>query len=1437
MKRQTNTRIEQRKMKNQTKRNAFVLLGVLACLVLVCTVYNLILPALTMANDTYCGNPEHEHTLACYSNPEADVEGVADWEATLPKATGNLRQDMTGIAESQKGYRESEKNYQVEGTDVKKGYSRYGSWFGDPYGDWNLYFTEFVANYAKASLPVVESPDALMVSLKADGRWLKPSDQRVLPGDVVFYQENGKTMTGILKASDGKNRLELIAGDVENQVKRVVFAKNDPQVLGVGTLVKPEPIPKKAASEAIREGVSADVGEKKSGKKLFALSAPKAASVDMTSMIRSVVMQYNKNGRWEKIWDGQDLSKESEIRVRIDYELNGKTLGDGRNTVTYQIPNQIKLLEEESGKVYNSEGVEVGTYQISGSGLITITFYDEFVDSNAKGYPIQGSVTFHGKVNTSQSEGDEEVAIDFTDDIVIHVNMKDKEELKGNLNVKKEAVKMEQSGLIQYTVKVSSSQGTFDQVVLTDTMEGLTYESGFQVKTGSGAPVHVSNPPRKGAKKYEITLPQMKPNDSYEITYIGRADTDAMLGYGNNMLAKNSAVAASKNSSKHTISSTGSSTTPFEGVKKDGVYDAQKDLITWTVRVNGDRLDLSGWELRDKISGAEAPKKAILIDSSGRKTEITLPYTFPNGSRDAYTIQYTTKPLHNNVGDDRVVNQVALYKDNAEHASAVKEIGVGTYNPVEKKAGKPKLEKGAVVTPWTITVHGMEGVLGEVRIHDLLPESSAQGEYFTRAQLEDAKQIITKTMQENGITISDWKVCLFGTGGDMQEWNTESSNDRYRGFEYRIETKKPRNTSVSYTVKTSAVPKNEEMTLKNRAGVSGKVAVEVNTKYTPETLMLKKTDPSPGGNNRPISVHQYNELYQGETNWHVDLKVPEKQWNEDVTLTEHLPQGCQLINLVITAGRETRTDVSRDLFHKENAEASLRFMGGGKDSAMQFQKTGQKLTIQIPKGLHDYANGTYRFNIYVKMTDEVAWSGKENSALREATLTNKVEAQNTDTHVNAEQTQIIQQKKLDEVISKTGKLGENNVVTYTIPVNPEALDLIAESDVLYVTDVMSHTDNKALHANLVPGSVKYTTADGKVVVPKYTYHEKQNDGWEGRNSYRLRIELPDETALSVSYQYRFSGSTSQKNIPVSNKAILEGLGEGNGVYDNRISLELQDSGATANIKGILIYKVDENDQGHFLEGAEFALSRYDSAKKDYVPVKNKDGGTTFTSDGKGRLRLTEETVEAVLYNTAYKLVETKAPKGYTVNPTPYYFYLDQPDTNTYPVSKPDGFKGDCLYDGSLVYFTDAPQKTDLELIKVWKDEDGSDLADPKVKEVTVTVYREVEGGEKEAVKTVTVKASEDWKATVSGLPLTEVNEDGTPGAVYLYSVEEEPVEGFRVSYDHKDVHQGRVTITNTKEAGYVLPETGGSGLFPYLAGGAALMILAVVLAVRKRMQV
>ncbi len=204
-----------------------------------------------------CNMPEHAHSLACCSNPAADVETREDWEHTLETValTGNWSKDVLAVAGSQLGYTESEKNYLVsQDTQAINGYTRYGAWYGDAYADWSAIFAAFCLSYAQ--IPGDQMPQ------DADyQKWIeKLSGQEAgyaqydlyrasesyapTPGDLVFFDrdqdgkadhvgfvesllyDEGTEITVDQAAPTGEAELvelRVIEGDAGDQVQRVTY--------------------------------------------------------------------------------------------------------------------------------------------------------------------------------------------------------------------------------------------------------------------------------------------------------------------------------------------------------------------------------------------------------------------------------------------------------------------------------------------------------------------------------------------------------------------------------------------------------------------------------------------------------------------------------------------------------------------------------------------------------------------------------------------------------------------------------------------------------------------------------------------------------------------------------------------------------------------------------------------------------------------------------------------------------------------------------------------------------------------------------------------------------------------------------------------------------------------------------------------------------------
>ena len=119
-----------------------------------------------------CGKEEHIHTMACMSDETADLETEEYWRDLINVL--NLRgesysEDLLAIADSQIGYSESIRNFEVlDNENSKNGITRYGQWYGNPYGNWNAMFVAFCLNYAGVSsniIPYNSGVEAWMVDL------------------------------------------------------------------------------------------------------------------------------------------------------------------------------------------------------------------------------------------------------------------------------------------------------------------------------------------------------------------------------------------------------------------------------------------------------------------------------------------------------------------------------------------------------------------------------------------------------------------------------------------------------------------------------------------------------------------------------------------------------------------------------------------------------------------------------------------------------------------------------------------------------------------------------------------------------------------------------------------------------------------------------------------------------------------------------------------------------------------------------------------------------------------------------------------------------------------------------------------------------------------------------------------------------------------------
>ena len=189
-----------------------------------------------------CTLEEHTHSLACYADPTADVETAEIWEQTFGDVTltGDWRLDALAIARSQLGYAESTKNYVLaEDGQTLMGYTRYGAWKGDPYGDWNALFAAFCLHYGGAENIPTDKDCGSWAAALADA-FLPAQSHQTAPGELVFFDRDGDgtadwvaIVAEVTAGEEGApSGITVIAGDVDNAVQQRSYALEDPTILG-----------------------------------------------------------------------------------------------------------------------------------------------------------------------------------------------------------------------------------------------------------------------------------------------------------------------------------------------------------------------------------------------------------------------------------------------------------------------------------------------------------------------------------------------------------------------------------------------------------------------------------------------------------------------------------------------------------------------------------------------------------------------------------------------------------------------------------------------------------------------------------------------------------------------------------------------------------------------------------------------------------------------------------------------------------------------------------------------------------------------------------------------------------------------------------------------------------------------------------------------------
>ena len=475
-----------------------------------------------------CGLKEHTHTASCYSDESADIENKSDWEATIPTLSGNWAEDVVSIAQSQLGYEESTANFKLaDDGETRKGYTRYGAWYGNKYGDWSAMFASFCLNYAEIpskTVPVNSGSTAWITKLKQQKLYKAAANYNPTAGDLVFLDTDSDGRAdhvGIITKTKTAS-FTAVVGDSNDAVEENTYKRSSDAIIGYCALpenpkqktdaesttaakASEEKTTEESAGESTKTKSStktenktetAETGSsieqklsdgsgsslmKSAKKKVSSKSAKRAATTqnaaegmrtasyaDFSSYVTSMEgtgTKYDKNtGNYEtNLKTNFTISKEQIKSDNYSYELK---YPEGIIVPDELLNNEYRLLDEQQQ--------QAGTYSFvkntDGTYSVRVVFDQSYV--NNAGDTINGNIWFNGKLSSTKVDEQGNIVIAGQDKVNLNIPSRDitypdDETDKYNIDVSKEGSVIEGSKL-KYTVKINSTKGTPDKIDFTD---------------------------------------------------------------------------------------------------------------------------------------------------------------------------------------------------------------------------------------------------------------------------------------------------------------------------------------------------------------------------------------------------------------------------------------------------------------------------------------------------------------------------------------------------------------------------------------------------------------------------------------------------------------------------------------------------------------------------------------------------------------------------------------------------------------------------------------------------------------------------------------------------------------------------------------------------------------------------------------------------------
>lgn len=458
-----------------------------------------------------CLKEEHVHTLACYSDKTAGKETAADWEATLPKLTGNPAQDMAAIANSQLDYRSNTANYIVldEAAEELAYYNRYAAWYNEEnaYCDWNSLFAAFCMHYAN----VENDPQLFCVNadewadnLSLAQKLSDPQTDTIGMGDLLFYEnDEGETLVSVVTETN-KTSLTVVAGDILTRGDRTVSEENidadDDSLLGFFDVKDTNTADELPVEEIDPRSYLPVVGciiEKETPKQPLLAASPKRGPLGAVPLpppgeldianVHSATMYWKPaaedptlSSGWTSITPQSSLQGNEHIKLTVNFNgLSPLQLKNNGYKMHFSLPDGIERCDTTGTLTIGSRIVATLSAEAD-HRHVTITFDEAWVDSLADNAMQEGNFYITAEFDHSALDNDDEPTISVGGvDIKVPVDTTDLLARYGQVNLTKSIADRAVEGTdgkyyLTYTLTVEAGEHGAQDITVRDIFDDVS---------------------------------------------------------------------------------------------------------------------------------------------------------------------------------------------------------------------------------------------------------------------------------------------------------------------------------------------------------------------------------------------------------------------------------------------------------------------------------------------------------------------------------------------------------------------------------------------------------------------------------------------------------------------------------------------------------------------------------------------------------------------------------------------------------------------------------------------------------------------------------------------------------------------------------------------------------------------------------------------------